>query len=126
MRIGSLFTGTGALDMAVAAHYSAEVAWHCEIDPSASKLLAHHYPNTPNLGDITAVDWSQVEPVDILTGGFPCQDVSHAGLRAGVRPGTRSGLWAHMALAINELQPQIVVLGRWWAGTDRCPCRAGA
>lgn len=53
---------------------------------------------------------SQVEPVDILTGGFPCQDVSTVGKRIGLAPGTRSGLWAHMATAIDALQPRWVVI----------------
>lgn len=96
--------------MAVAAHYGGEVAWHCEIEPAAVQLLAHHYPDIPNLGDITTVDWSQVEPVDIITGGFPCQDVSHAGLGKGIRPGTRSGLWSQMAFAIETLQPTKVII----------------
>ena len=80
MRIGSLFSGYGGLDLAVAAHYGATVAWHVECDKWPSAILAHHYPDIPNYGDVTAVDWSAVEPVDIITGGFPCQDVSHAGL----------------------------------------------
>ena len=58
--------------MAVAAHYGASVAWHCEFDKHPSKILAKHFPDVPNYGDVSAVDWSQVEPVDILTGGFPC------------------------------------------------------
>ncbi len=110
MRIGSLFTGTGALDLAVADHYGAEVAWHIEYDTAPSKVLAHHYPGIPNFGDITAVDWSAVEPVDIITGGFPCSDVSHAGLRRGVHHGTRSGLWFEMARAIDQLKPWKVVI----------------
>ena len=110
MRIGSLFTGTGALDMAVAAHYGATVAWHVEFDKHPSAILAHHYPDIPNHHDVTSVDWSAVEPVDIITGGFPCQDVSHAGLRAGVHQGTRSGLWFQMARAIDALQPRKVII----------------
>ncbi|MBK1785994.1 DNA cytosine methyltransferase [Prauserella cavernicola] len=66
-------------------------------------------PATPNLADITTVDWSTVEPVDVLTGGFPCQDVSTAGRRAGLAPGTRSGLWSHMAHAISVLRPRLVI-----------------
>src|SRR5690606_37553734 len=85
------------------------VAWHCEFDAAPSKILAHHWPEVPNLGDITTADWSQVEPVDVITGGFPCQDVSHAGRRQGlIRDGegrTRSGLWGHMLRAIDTLRP---------------------
>lgn len=110
LRIGSLFSGYGGLDMAVAAHYGATVAWHVEFDKHPSAILAAHWPDIPNHGDVTAVDWSAVEPVDIITGGFPCQDVSHAGLRAGVHQGTRSGLWFEMARAIDALQPRKVVI----------------
>lgn len=110
MRIGSLFSGYGGLDMAVAAHYCATVAWHCEFDKHPSAILAHHYPDIPNHHDVTSVDWAAVEPVDILTGGFPCQDVSHAGVRAGIRPGTRSGLWEHFDYAISILKPRLVVI----------------
>lgn len=110
MRIGSLFTGYGGLDMAVANVTGATTAWVSDIDKGACKILAHRYPDAPNLGDIAAVDWPAVEPVDILTGGFPCQDVSPAGKRAGIRPGTRSGLWTQMAYAINQLQPKMVVI----------------
>lgn len=109
-RIGSLFSGYGGLDMGVQAVIGGQVAWHCEIDPGASKILARHFPDVPNLGDITAVDWSAVEPVDVLTGGFPCQDVSAAGKRAGLRPGTRSGLWSQFAYAISQLHPSLVVI----------------
>jgi len=108
--IGSLFSGYGGLDLAVAAHYGATVAWHVEFDKWPSAILAHHYPDIPNYGDVTQVDWAAVEPVDIITGGFPCQDVSHAGLRAGVHQGTRSGLWFEMARAIDVLKPWKVVI----------------
>lgn len=110
MRIGSLFSGYGGLDMAVANVTGATTAWVSDIDKGACKILAHRHPEIPNLRDITTIDWSQVEPVDILTGGFPCQDVSHAGKRAGIRPDTRSGLWTQMAYAIEQLHPRLVVI----------------
>jgi DNA (cytosine-5)-methyltransferase 1 len=113
MRIGSLFSGAGGLDMAVEAVFGGETLWHAEIDKAASKVLAHRWPNVPNLGDITQVDWENWKPlleVDILCGGFPCQDVSAAGKRAGIKAGTRSGLWAVFADAIEALQPRIVVV----------------
>ncbi|MBK1785148.1 DNA cytosine methyltransferase [Prauserella sp. ASG 168] len=108
-RAGSLFSGYGGLDMAAAAVLGCEPAWFCEVDPAASAVLAHHWPSTPNLADITTVDWSSVAPVDVLTGGFPCQDLSTAGRRAGLAPGTRSGLWSHMAHAIGVLRPRLVI-----------------
>jgi site-specific DNA-cytosine methylase len=110
MRIGSLFSGAGGLDMAVEAVFGGETVWHAEIDKAASKVLAHRYPGIPNLGDITQVDWAHVPTVDILSLGFPCQDVSAAGKRAGIKQGTRSGLWSVAADAIEALQPRIVVV----------------
>ena len=110
VRIGSLFSGYGGLDLGVQAVFGGEVAWHVEFDAAPSKILAHHWPAVPNYGDITTVDWSQVEPVDILTGGFPCQDLSLAGRRAGMRDGTRSGLWSDYLKAIDVLRPGVVVI----------------
>ena len=70
-RIGSLFSGAGALDLAVEQVFGGRTVWHCEIDEAASKVLAKRWPGVPNLKDITDVDWRSVEPVDILVGGFP-------------------------------------------------------
>lgn len=121
-RIGSLFSGAGGLDLAVMEVFGGEVVWHAELEtltdektgktrPNAAvRVLSHHWPDVPNLGDISAVDWATVEPVDILCGGFPCQDVSSAGLRAGIAEGTRSGLWLMFAKAIAALRPRIVVI----------------
>ena len=110
MRIGSLFSGAGGLDMAVEQVFGGEVIWQSELDKSASKVLAYRYPCAPNLGDITAVDWSTVETPDVLCGGFPCQDVSSAGKRAGIKDGTRSGLWSVFADIIDTLRPPIVII----------------
>lgn len=109
-RIGELFAGYGGLGMAVQQVYGGTVAWYSEFDAAPSHIMARHHPGVPNHGDITAIDWAQVEPVDILTGGFPCQDVSVAGRRAGMTDGTRSGLWSHMAHAIDQLRPPLVVI----------------
>lgn len=109
-RVGSLFSGYGGLDLAVTAVFGARLAWHVETDPAAATVLAQHHPAVPNHGDVTAVDWTGVGEVDVLTGGFPCQDVSIAGARAGMSPDSRSGLWAHMAQAIAVLKPRTVVI----------------
>lgn len=112
LRLGSLFSGClcGGLDMAANSVFGSSTAWHCEFEDAPSRVLAHHWPNVPNHRDVTTVDWSTVEPVDILAGGFPCQDLSLAGRRAGMRPGTRSGLWADFRTAIDLLSPSIVVI----------------
>lgn len=109
-RIGSLFSGYGGLDMGAMEVLGGEVVWHVEFDDAPSKILAHHWPDVPNYGDVTKVDWSKVPPVDVLTGGFPCQDLSLAGRRAGMRPGTRSGLWGDYVKAIDALRPGLVVI----------------
>lgn len=110
MKIGSLFSGYGGLDLAVMEVTGAEVAWHCEWDDAPSKILDKHFPGVPNYRDVSKVDFTKVEPVDILTGGFPCQDLSLAGKRAGLKDGTRSGLWSEFARAIEELKPRLVVI----------------
>lgn len=109
MRIGSLFSGTGALDMAVEAVFpDASPAWFCEWDDAPSRILAHHWPEVPNLRDVTAVDWSQVEPVDIITGGYPCQPFSAAGRREGTND--ERHLWPYVREAVRVLRPRLVVL----------------
>ena len=109
--IGSLFTGYGGLDMgaAMALDPDARVAWTSDVEPGPCKLAAVRWPDTPNLGDITKIDWETVEPVDIICGGSPCQDLSLAGKRAGMATGTRSGLWESMAAAIETIRPRLVV-----------------
>ena len=110
MKIGSLFSGAGGLDMAVQSVFGADIVWHSEIDKAASKVLAHRFPGVPNLGDITKVNWNSVETVDVICGGFPCQDVSTAGRRAGLKSDTRSGLWYEMARIIGLHSPTYVVI----------------
>ena len=111
MKIGSLFSGYGGLDLAVMQMFlGSKVVWHCECDDDPSRILEAHWPDVPNYRDVTKVDFTKVEPVDILTGGFPCQDLSLAGKRAGLKEGTRSGLWSEFARAIEELQPKLVVI----------------
>ena len=109
LRIGSLFSGYGGLDLAVEHVFNAKTVWFSELNEPVARVFARPWPDAPNLGDITTIDWRQVEPVDILIGGFPCQDVSTAGARRGMKPGTRSGLWASMSDAIQILKPDLVV-----------------
>ena len=110
--IGSLFSGYGGLDMAAQEAFGLPLAFVSDIEPGPCKILAHHHPDVPNLGDVSRIDWAPWRgKVDVLTGGFPCTDVSLAGRRTGlIRGVTRSGLWSEMRRAINELQPQYVVI----------------
>lgn len=104
MRVGSLFSGYGGLDMAV----GGDVVWYSEIESAACKVLAAHHPGVPNLGDIKKVDWSTVAPIDVLTGGYPCQPFSNAGMRRG-QEGERH-LWPYVRDAISALRPRLAVL----------------
>jgi DNA (cytosine-5)-methyltransferase 1 len=104
MRVGSLFSGYGGLDMAV----GGELAWYSEIEPAACKVMEAHHPDVPNLGDITKVDWSAVEPVDVITGGYPCQPFSNAGNRKG--KDDERHLWPYVCDAIGAIRPRYAVL----------------
>jgi len=114
LRIASFCSGFGGLEMAVQAAFGGETVFHADPDLGASKILAHHWPQVPNLGDITALYWAQVAaehgPVDLAAMGFPCTDLSLAGPRTGIQPGNRSGLWLHCAAGIDALNPRYVVI----------------
>lgn len=115
MQVGSLFAGIGGFDLGFErAGFS--VAWHAEIDKAASRILAYRWPGVPNLGDVTKIDGAAIEPVDVICGGFPCQDLSVAGKRAGFT-GKRSVLAfeflrivAEMRSATNGSAPTFIVL----------------
>ena len=109
MRAGELCAGYGGLALAVEEVFGAKTAWFSEFDPAPSKILAHHWPDIPNHGDMTKIDWAAIEPVDIISGGTPCQDISGAGKRKGMVDGTRSNLWVHMREAIASQRPKFVI-----------------
>jgi DNA (cytosine-5)-methyltransferase 1 len=107
MNIGSLFSGYLGLDLAVEQVFGAETAWTSDIDEGARKIIAHR-TTAPNLGDITKIDWAQVEPVRILAAGWPCQPFSLAGKRKGAAD--ERALWPYVADAVRILRPRYVVL----------------
>jgi len=107
LKIGSLCTGYGGLDMAVEAYYEAETVWVSEFDKYASKVIEARI-NKPNLGNLKVINWAELEPIDILTAGYPCQPFSHAGLRKGVED--ERHLWPYIKTAISTLRPSYVIL----------------
>ncbi|MFD0659578.1 DNA cytosine methyltransferase [Thermocatellispora tengchongensis] len=118
---GSLCSGYGGLDLAVHAVLGTRLLWAADNDPDAARVLAARFPDVPNLGDLTAIDWDTVPPVDVLTAGFPCQDLSYAGRGAGITKGTRSGLWHTIADAVATLRPRLLVLENVRAIVTRRP-----
>src|SRR4051812_11707321 len=87
---------------------NAKLAWWADVDPGAIAVNKRHEPGIPNIGDVKAVDWSAVPPVDILSAGYPCQPFSQAGKRLGSQDPRH--LWPHIALGIGALRPAVVVL----------------
>ena len=107
MKIGSLCTGYGGLDMAVEAFFNAETVWTCEFDKYASQVIEQRIKKI-NHGDLKKTDWTKVEPIDILTAGYPCQPFSHAGSRKGADD--ERHLWPYIKEIIGILRPQFVIL----------------
>lgn len=108
-RIGSLCSGYAGLDMAIEAVFpGSRPVWFCEYDDAPSRILAHHYPDVPNHVDLTTVDWTTVEPVEIVSAGYPCQPFSGAGLRKGTAD--ERHLWPYIREAVRVLRPRYVVL----------------
>lgn len=107
MKVGSLFAGIGGFDLGLE-RAGMRVAWQCEIDPDARAILRKHWPEVPCYGDIRSIDWSDVEPVDVICGGYPCQPFSHAGARAGESDPRH--LWPEVARCVRHLRPRYVLL----------------
>ena len=107
MKIGSLCTGYGGLDLAVEEHFNAETVWCAEFDKYASQVIEQRF-DIPNYGDIKQIDWALLEPIDILTAGYPCQPFSHAGYRKGTDD--ERHIFPYILEAISTLRPRYVIL----------------
>lgn len=107
MKIGSLCTGYGGLDMAVENFFNAEMVWCAENDKYAASVIKKRF-DKPNLGDIKEIDWQSLEPIDILTAGYPCQPFSHAGNRKGEND--KRHIWPNIIQGISILRPKFIVL----------------
>lgn len=106
MTSGSLFSGIGGFDLGFQ-QAGIETLWQCEIDNKCQQTLATHFPHTEIYTDVRAIN--QPRTVDVITGGFPCQDLSVAGRRAGLA-GERSGLWFEFRRVLAESKPRWCVI----------------
>jgi len=107
LTVGSLFSGIGGLDLGLE-RAGMRVIWQSEIDPYACRVLAKHWPEVPNHGDIKQVDWADVARPDVLCGGYPCQPFSLAGARKGEEDPRH--LWPWVREAIRVLRPRYAIL----------------
>lgn len=107
LKIGSLFSGIGGLELGLERAGVGSTVWQCEIDPYARAVLAKHWPDAIRFDDITKMH--DVPPVDLICGGFPCQDISNAGKRVGI-DGARSGLFFELMRVVRLVRPRFVVL----------------
>ena len=108
LTFGSLFAGIGGMDLGLE-RAGMTCRWQVEIDPFCRRVLAKHWPDVARYEDVRDVGAHNLEPVDLIAGGFPCQDISNAGKRAGI-DGERSGLWSEYARIIRELRPRYVLV----------------
>lgn len=104
---GSLFAGIGGFDLGFD-RAGMTTAWQVEIDANCNAVLEHHWPEVARYGDIRNVG-ADLRAVDVISGGFPCQDLSVAGRRAGLA-GDRSGLWFEFYRVLTELRPSWAII----------------
>jgi DNA (cytosine-5)-methyltransferase 1 len=108
MRVGSVFSGIGGFDLAFQ-RVGCTISWQIEIDRFCLKVLKERFPNVQKFEDVREVRGSELSPVELICGGFPCQDVSTAGRREGLG-GKHSGLWWEFHRLLRELRPTWVVV----------------
>ena len=107
LKIGSLCTGYGGLDMAVEAYFNAETVWSCEIDKHASQVIDQRF-HVPNYGNLIGLEDQEIEFVDIITAGYPCQPFSQAGHRKGSLD--ERHIWPFIKNLISRIKPKFVIL----------------
>ena len=103
LRLGSLFSGSGGFELAGVMH-GVEPVWASEIEPFPIRVTKNRFPHMKHLGSVTDVNGAEVEPVDIITFGSPCQDLSVAGKQKGIHDGERSNLFFEAIRIIKEMR----------------------
>lgn len=117
MTMGSLFSGSGGFELA-SAIFGIEPKWASEIEPLPILITKKNFPEMPHLGDIHYMNGGKVEPVTVIAGGSPCQDMSIAGQRAGLE-GSRSNLFHEQIRVIKEMRKRDIKAGRKANTSDR-------
>lgn len=110
MNVGSLFSGVGGLDLGFE-RQGFSISWACDKERSCRKILAKHFPNATIYEDVRTIDPDKASPVDVVIGGFPCQDLSTGGQRKGLA-GERSGLFYEFIRIVRDMptRPSFVVV----------------
>lgn len=110
LKILDLFSGIGGFSLGLERTGNFETAAFCEIDKAAQKVLKKHWPNVPIFEDVSTLTAKDLNgTIDVICGGFPCQDISLAGKGAGLE-GARSGLWFEFHRLIQEIKPKFVII----------------
>lgn len=114
LRVLDLFSGIGGFSLGLERTGGFETVAFCEIEEFPRRVLAKHWPDVPCYDDVRTLTAERLHAdgiaVDVITGGFPCQDVSIAGLRAGIEDGTRSGLWSEICRLAGEIRPSFIIV----------------
>ena len=108
LRVLDLFSGIGGFSLGLERTGGFETVAFCEMKPHAQAVLAKNFPGVPCHGDVTTYDFKEGE-ADVITAGFPCQDISFAGAGAGLA-GARSGLYREVIRALRLVRPAYAVL----------------
>lgn len=114
LRVLDLFSGIGGFSLGLERTGGFETVAFCEIEDFPRRVLAKHWPEVPCYNDVRTITADVLRrdgiAVDVITGGFPCQDLSVAGKQRGMGEGTRSGLWSEIVRLVGELRPQYVIV----------------
>jgi len=111
LRVLDLFSGIGGFSLGLERTGGFETIAFCECEDFPRRVLKKHWPDVPCFPDVKELSGSDIYgPVDVITGGFPCQDISTAGKMAGIKDGTRSGLWSEIVRLSGELRPKYIIV----------------
>lgn len=108
LKVLDLFSGIGGFSLGLERTGGFETVAFCEIDPFCQKVLKKHWPNVPIFEDVRTLNYDG--SIDVITGGFPCQDISCAGKKAGISSETRSGLWSEIVRLTSNLRPKFIIV----------------